>query len=152
MLLESYRYIVRMYLTCNASTMSAGCAHRLCYASSICMLHIWGAVIACVQFSSLPIVTTLPEGNVGHETALSTDLDPKNSMAFSCYNYTVIGIICKCYVCSLRICVYTLGEKKNTFLPMTNCPSNGFLDDLSSTYSWVYQRMLCLSSFTFLLN
>ena len=36
------------------------------------------------NFSSFPIVTTLPEGNVGHETALSTDLgtDPKIAWLF----------------------------------------------------------------------
>ena len=55
-----------------------------------------------------------------------------------CYDYVVSGIFRKSYVCSLHMRVYTLflctlGEKKNTFLPMTNCPSNVNLDALSST-------------------
>ena len=68
------------------------------------MLHTWGAVIACVQFSSFPIVTTLPEGNVGHETSLSTDLgtDPKNSMFFSCPCFCIINA----YLCLFTYLVH----------------------------------------------
>ena len=122
MLLELYQCIVRMYLTCNASTMSAGCAHRLCFASSICMLRVWGAVIACVQFSSFPIVTTLPEGNVEHETALSTDLgtDPKNSMVFSCACFCIINAYLCLSIClvHLFVCaiVFCWGVSRATFL------------------------------------
>ena len=92
------------------------------------MLHIWGAVIAYVQFSSFPIVTTLPEGNVGHETALSTDLgtDPKNSMAFSCPCFCIINA----YLCFVRylvhlfVCaiVFCWGVSRATFL--TECGGN----------------------------
>ena len=75
-LLELYQYIVRMNWTCNASTK---------YASSICMLHTWGAVFAFAQFSFFNGDHALsPEGSVGLETALSTDLgtDPKISWLF----------------------------------------------------------------------
>ena len=128
MLLELYQCIVRMCLTCNASTMSAGCAHRLCFASSIWMLHTWGAVIACVQFSSFPIVTTLPEGNVGYETALSTDheTDPKNSLAFSYPCFCIINAylclftyLVHLFVCAILFC---WGVSRATFL--TECGGN----------------------------
>ena len=54
----------------------------------------------------------------------------------SCYDYTVIGIICKSCVCFLRILYvfilyfYIFREKRRII--SYKCPSNGFLDPLSS--------------------
>ena len=51
MLLEVWRYIFQMYRTCNASPMSAGCAHRLCRASNMSKLRIGEAVSLLWAFS-----------------------------------------------------------------------------------------------------